>query len=179
MNPPQSFAIWVTGLPASGKSTIVSALRPKLEGLGLTVEVLESDVVREVITPAATYSQAERDQFYRALAFLGARLVTHGVTVVFDATASRRDYRAFARQLIPRFLEIAIDCPLNVCMDRDRKGTYRKGVRGESSTVPGLQEPYERPLSPDLVIDSTATTPEVAADRILAVVRQRMIKVPS
>jgi len=78
--------------------------------------------------------------------------------------------------LIPRFLEIAIDCPLNVCMDRDRKGTYHKGVRGESATVPGLQEPYERPLSPDLVIDSTTTTPEVAADRILAVVRQQMIK---
>lgn len=179
MDPPQSFAIWVTGLPASGKSTIVSALKPKLEGLGLTIEVLESDAVRKVITPAATYSQTERDQFYRALAFLGARLVTHGVTVVFDATASRRDYRAFARQLIPRFLEIAIDCPLNVCMDRDRKGTYRKGVRGESSTVPGLQEPYERPLSPDLIIDSTTTTPEVAADHILAVVRQRMIKVTS
>lgn len=176
MNPPQSFAIWVTGLPASGKSTIVSALKPKLEGLGLTVEVLESDAVRKVITPAATYSQTERDQFYRALAFFGARLVTHGVTVVFDATASRRGYREFARQLIPRFLEIAIDCPLNVCMDRDRKGTYRKGGRGESSTVPGLQEPYERPLSPDLVVDSTITTPEVAADRILAVVRQRMIK---
>ncbi len=174
MNPPPSFAIWVTGLPASGKSTIVGALRPKLEGLGLTVEVLESDQVRRVITPIPTYSQAERDQFYRALAFLGARLVAHGVTVVFDATANRRAYREFARQLIPRLLEVAIDCPLSVCMERDKKGIYHKGVRGESSTVPGLQEPYETPLNPDLLVDSTKTTPEAAADRILAVVRQRM-----
>jgi adenylylsulfate kinase len=174
-----AFAIWVTGLPASGKSTIVTALKPKLEGLGLTVEVLESDVVRRVITPIATYSQAERDQFYHALAFLGARLVAHGVTVVFDATANRRAYREFARHLIPRFLEIAVDCPLNTCMERDRKGTYHKGVRGESSTVPGLQEPYEMPLNPDLLVDSTKTTPEAAADRILAVVTQRMINSPS
>jgi adenylylsulfate kinase len=169
------FAIWVTGLPASGKSTIVAALRPKLEGLGLTVEVLESDEVRRVITPSPTYSRAERDQFYRALAFFGARLVAYGVTVVFDATANRRAYREFARQLIPRFLEIAIDCPLSVCMERDKKGTYHRGARGESSTVPGLQEPYETPLNPDLLVDSTKTNPEAAADRILAVVRQRMV----
>ena len=64
-----AFAIWITGLPASGKSTIVSALKPQLEGLGLTVEVLESDEVRRVITPTPSYSEAERDLFYRALAF--------------------------------------------------------------------------------------------------------------
>jgi adenylylsulfate kinase len=64
----QAFAIWITGLPASGKSTIVTALKPQLEGLGLTVEVLESDEVRRVITPTPTYSEAERDLFYRALA---------------------------------------------------------------------------------------------------------------
>jgi adenylylsulfate kinase len=170
-----AFAIWVTGLPASGKSTIVAALRPKLEGLGLTVEVLESDQVRRVITPIPTYSRAERDQFYRTLAFFGGRLVAHGVTVVFDATANRRAYREFARELIPRFLEIAIECPLSVCMERDKKGIYHRGGRGESSTVPGLQEPYETPLNPDLLVDSTKTTPEAAAERILAVVRQRMI----
>jgi len=174
-----AFAIWVTGLPASGKSTIVAALKPKLEGLGFTVEVLESDAVRRLITPVATYTQAERDQFYRAVAFVGARLVAHGVTVVFDATASRRAYREFARHLIPRFLEISVDCPLNVCMDRDKKGTYQKGARGESSTVPGLQEPYEISLNPDLLIDTTKTTPENAADRILSVVRERMIISPS
>ena len=164
MNQSQSFAIWITGLPASGKSTIVSVLKPQLEGLGLTVEVLESDEVRRVITPMPTYSEAERDLFYRALAFTGQKLVEHGVTVIFDATASRRAYREFAKSVIPRFIEISVECPLAICMERDRKGTYRKGQRGESLTVPGLQSPYEAPITPDLRIDST-TTPSVDAAR--------------
>ena len=160
MNRSESFAIWITGLPASGKSTIVSALTPQLEAMGFVVEVLESDEVRRVLTPIPTYSEAERDLFYRALAFTGQRLVAHGVTVVFDATAHRRVYRDFARSVIPRFIEVAVECPLATCMERDKKGTYRKGRSGESHTVPGLQSPYEAPLSPDLRIDST-TTPKV------------------
>ena len=135
-----SFALWLTGLPASGKSTITALVKPQLERLGLVVE-LESDEVRRSLTPIASYSQEERDVFYRALAFTGSRLVTHGVTVLFDATASRRSYREFARGLIPRFAEVAIECPLAVCMQRDKKGTYRKGQHGESMTVPGLQAP--------------------------------------
>ena len=133
----QSFAIWITGLPASGKSTIVSALKPQLEGLGLTVEVLESDEVRRVVTPTPTYSDAERDLFYRALVFTGEKLLAHGVTVVFDATASRRVYRDFARSMIPRLIEVSVECPLATCMERDKKGTYLKGQRGDSLTVPG------------------------------------------
>ena len=165
-----AFAIWITGLPASGKSTIVSALKPLLEGLGLAVEVLESDEVRRVITPIPTYSEAERDLFYRSLAFTGQRLVAHGVTVVFDATASRLVYRDFARSVIPRFIEIAVECSLATCMERDRKGTYLKGQRGDSLTVPGLQSPYEAPINPYLRIDSTTTLPGDAASQILELV---------
>jgi len=170
-----SFAIWITGLPASGKSTIVSALKPQIEGLGLTVEVLESDEARRVITPAPTYSEAERGLFYRALAFTGQKLVAHGVTVVFDATASRRVYRDFARSLIPRFIEVSVECPLSICMERDKKGTYRKGQLGESLTVPGLQSPYEAPLNPDLRIDSTTTPSGEAASRIRDLVRTKFL----
>ena len=168
-----SFAIWITGLPASGKSTIVSVLEPLLEGLGLTVEVLESDEVRRVITPIPTYSEAERDLFYRALAFTGQKLVAHGVTVVFDATASRRVYRDFARSVIPRFIEISVECPLTTCMERDKKGTYKKGQQGKSLTVPGLQSPYEAPIDPDLRIDSTATSSGDAAGQILVLAKTR------
>jgi adenylylsulfate kinase len=170
-----AFAIWITGLPASGKSTIVSALKPQLEGLGLTVEVLESDEVRRVVTPIPTYSEAERDLFYRSLAFTGQKLVTHGVTVVFDATASRLVYRDFARSVIPRFIEIAVECPLTTCMERDRKGTYRKGQRGESLTVPGLQSPYEAPINPDLRINTTTTTSDAAARKILDLVKTKFL----
>lgn len=171
----EAFAIWLTGLPASGKSSIVSMLRPQLETLGLTVEVLESDEVRRVITPSATYSREERDLFYRALAFTGQRLVTHGVTVIFDATASRRIYRDVARGMIRRFAEVAIECPLALCMQRDLKGTYRKGRQGESGAVPGLQEPYEAPLDPELRIDTTTVGPDEAARKILMLIRTRFL----
>lgn len=168
-----AFAIWITGLPASGKSTIVSALKPQLQGLGLTVEVLESDEVRRIITPTPTYSEAERDLFYRALVFTGEKLLAHGVTVVFDATASRRAYRDFARSMILRFIEVSVECPLATCMERDKKGTYRKGQLGESLTVPGLQSPYEAPINPDLRIDSTTTLPGDAASQILELVKTK------
>lgn len=170
-----AFAVWLTGLPASGKSAIATALQPRLEALGLRVEVLESDAVRRVLTPLPTYSHGERDLFYRALAFLGSRLVSHGVTVIIDATANRRAYRDLARELIPRFMEVAVECPLEVCMERDRKGTYRKGLAGESTSVPGLQEAYEPPLAPEVRINSTQTSPDAAADLILAVLKERFL----
>ena len=170
-----AFAIWITGLPASGKSMIVSALKPQLAAMGLAVEVLESDEVRRVITPTPTYSEAERDLFYRALAFTGQRLVTHGVTVVFDATASRRAYRDFARSVIPRFIEVSMECPLATCMERDRKGTYLKGQRGASLTVPGLQAPYETPINPDLRIDTTITSSGDAARQIRDLVTAKFL----
>ena len=167
------FALWLTGLPASGKSSIVARLLPKLASLDITVEVLESDAVRRILTPEASYSKEERDLFYRALGFMGARLLAHGVNVIIDATASRRAYREFARTLIPDLLEVSVECPLQVCMDRDKKGTYRRGLQGESSTVPGLQDPYEAPLSPDLIINTTELLPDAAADQIVGLIRSR------
>jgi adenylylsulfate kinase len=169
----KAFAIWITGLPASGKSTIVAALVPKLEGLGRPVEVLESDAVRRVLTPSPTYSSMERDLFYRALAFMGAMLVAHGVTVIFDATANRRAYRDFARSLIPQFIEVAVACPLELCMQRDYKGTYQRGQRGESATVPGLQDPYEAPLNPEVRIDTTKVSANEAAAIIVNAITNR------
>ncbi|MCS6287800.1 MAG: adenylyl-sulfate kinase [Nitrospira sp.] len=167
---PPPFAIWLTGLPASGKSSIVARLVPKFKSSGRPVEVLESDAVRRVLTPEASYSHEERDLFYRALAFMGSRLCAHGVNVIFDATASRREYRDFARSLIPSLLEISIECPLEVCMQRDKKGTYKRGLEGGSSTVPGLQEAYEPPRLPALAIDTTVVSPDAAAERIFELI---------
>ncbi|MBH0176865.1 MAG: adenylyl-sulfate kinase [Nitrospira sp.] len=172
---PQAFAIWLTGLPASGKSTIVAALIPQLKSLSRPVEVLESDAVRRVLTPTPTYSREERDLFYRALAFMGARLVAHGVAVIFDATANRRAYRDFARSLIPNFIEVAVECPLALCMQRDYKGTYQRGRRGESTTVPGLQEPYEAPLNPEVKIDTGKVQGKEAAGVILKFVQEHRL----
>ena len=167
------FALWITGLPASGKSSIVAQLIPKLQAIGIETDVLESDAVRRILTPSPSYSTEERDLFYRSLALVGSRLLPHGVNVIFDATASRRAYREFAKRLMPQLLEVSIECPLEVCMQRDKKGTYRRGLEGKSATVPGLQEPYEAPLSPDVAIDTTVVSPEKAADQILALIRSR------
>jgi adenylylsulfate kinase len=175
IDPPSAVAIWLTGLPASGKSTIASTLKPRLEKLKLSVEVLESDAVRRVLTPMPTYSPAERDLFYRALAFMGAKLVSHGVTVIFDATANRRAYRDFARSLIPTFIEVAVECPLELAMQRDYKGTYQRGRREESSTVPGLQDPYEAPLNPEVQIDTTKTNASEAAEMVMKFVLDRVL----
>lgn len=169
----EAFAVWLTGLPASGKSAIAAKLKAKLAQGGLSVEVLESDAVRTLVTPSPTYSAEERGLFYRALAFFGSRLVAHGVPVIYDATANRRAHRDLARALIQNFVEVAVVCPLDVCRERDRKGTYRRGAEGRSATVPGLQEAYEPPLKPELTIDTTATIPEAAANLILEALQSR------
>ena len=170
-----AFAVWLTGLPASGKSTIARELTTQLGTLGYTVEVLESDAVRHVLTPHPTYSREERDLFYRALAFMGAKLVSHGITVVFDATANRWTYRDFARSLIPRFIEVAVECPLELAMQRDYKGTYLRGQRGESSTVPRLQEPYESPLNPELRLDTTKISAKEAAREVVNLITTKKV----
>ena len=140
-----AFAVWMTGLPASGKSTVTRTLVDELAARGVDVAVLESDALRPVLTPRATYSEGERETFYRAMTYIGALLVTHGVPVIFDATANRRAYRAGARGAIERFMEVYVDCPLDVCIARDPKGIYRKAQSGQASTVPGLQASYEAP----------------------------------
>ncbi len=169
----EGFAVWLTGLPASGKSAIAAKLKTRLAQAGLVVEVLESDAVRTLVTPAPTYSAGERGLFYRALAFCGSRLAAHGVPVIFDATANRRAYRDLGRALIPNFIEVAVVCPLDVCRQRDQKGTYGRGLAGRSTTVPGLQDPYEPPLKPEITIETTSVTPEAAADQVVEVLQSR------
>ena len=156
-----------------GTDSTTMELKRALAGAGLNAEVLESDELRRVLTPQPTYSLEERDLFYRALAYFGSRLVVHGVPVLFDATGHRRIYRELARSLIPQFLEVAIVCPLAVCEQRDKKGTYRGGYSGKSATVPGLQVNYEPPLHPDVTIDTTVTAAGPAAQAIMQTLRKR------
>ncbi|MGE5246086.1 MAG: adenylyl-sulfate kinase [Betaproteobacteria bacterium] len=167
-----AFAVWITGLPASGKSTIARALVHELAIRGIDVAVLESDVLRSVLTPHATYSDEERDTFYRSMAYIGSLLVSHGVPVIFDATANRRAYREAARSAIERFVEVYVDCPLDVCIARDPKSIYRKARSGEASTVPGAQSSYERPEQPDVVVSGRGEA-AAAARAILRTLERR------
>jgi len=148
-----AFAVWLTGLPASGKSTVARALAAELGGMGIRAAVLESDAVRREIAPDAGYGEEEREAFYATVAYLARVLVLHGVPVIVDATANRRAYRDRARAAIPRFLEAHVRCPLAVCQARDPKGIYRRGAEGTSRNVPGVSAPYEPPLMPEVVVD--------------------------
>jgi len=151
------FAIWLTGLPGSGKSTLAAALARAMRERGLSPAVLESDELRHVLTPKPTYSDAERDTFYAAIVLIARLLTDHGAPVIIDATGNRRAYRDQAREQIDRFIEVFVDCPLDVCMSRDPKGLYRQARQRQGagdSTLPGVGVPYEPPLRPEVVVRS-------------------------
>ena len=163
----EGFAIWLTGLPASGKSTLAAALAEELARLGVSAQILDSDEMRRVLTPQPTYSREERDWFYGVMVYIGRLLVENGVNVIFAATANRRRHRAEARRAIDKFMEVYVRCPLETCMARDRKGIYAKALAGQASTVPGLQDPYEPPESPEVVVEADRQSPQECAQQVI------------
>ena len=168
-----AFAVWVTGLPASGKSTLIQALKTQLADRGIEIAVLESDVLRRIFTVQPHYDEQERETFYRQMVYIGTLLTQHGVPVIFDATANRRAYRDQARSQIPRFIEVYVNSPLEICIARDPKGIYRKAREGEANNVPGLQSAYEPPEKPELVIDGSQERPETAARRVMKTLAEK------
>jgi adenylylsulfate kinase len=162
-----AFGVWITGLPASGKSTVAAALAQELAGIGIPFVILESDAMQKLFPTPPTYDERDLEYFYGSLAFIGQVLTEHGISVIFDATANGRCYRDRARQQISRFVEVFVDCPLTVCIERDPKGIYRLAREGKSSHVPGLQVEYEAPEKPELVIRGDHDPPEEAARRIV------------
>lgn len=168
-----AFAVWITGLPASGKSTLVTSLKAQLADRGIDVAVLESDVLRRIFTPHPQYDEQEREAFYRQMVYIGTLLTRHGVPVIFDATANRRRYREKARDQIPRFIEVYVDCPLEICIARDPKGIYREASAKTATTVPGLQSTYEPPEKPDVVVHGDREAPETAAGRVMIQLAER------
>lgn len=165
-----AWAVWVTGLPGSGKSTVARNAAEELRKGGIRVKVLELDAVRKVITPEPTYSQEEREMAYAAIAYMAKVLTEEGINVIIDATGNLRKYREKAKLLIKDFGEIYVSCPIDVCMAREAsraqgaapKDIYKKGMTGKSATVPGVNVPYEAPTEPMAVIDTKATTPSQA-----------------
>ncbi len=168
-----AFAVWLTGLPASGKSTVARALEAELAGKGIRAAVLESDALRREIAPNAGYGESERDAFYATVAYLARMLALHGVPVIVDATANRRAHRDRAREAIPCFLEVHVRCPLAVCQARDPKGIYRRGAEGTAKDVPGVSAPYEPPLLPEVVVDGERDDPAAAARRIVSALEEK------
>jgi len=171
----RAFAVWITGLPASGKSTLARALETELKDRRVDVIRLESDALRMIVSDDPHYDSRNREAFYRLLAWIGTLLAQHGVAVIFDATASRRSYREAARRQIPDFLEVYVECPLEVCMARDPKGIYKKASAGEAGNVPGVQEAYEPPEMPDVLVHGDKDAPIEAAQRIVEKLREKRL----
>jgi adenylylsulfate kinase len=164
-------AIWLTGLPSSVKSSITRELVKKIDAEGVPVIVLESDEMRKILTPEPAYTPGERDAFYRSMTLIGELITKRGVNVIFDATANKRAYRDYARSIIPRFMEVYITCPLEICMKRDPKGIYKRALANDTSTVPGIQSPYEPPQAPEATLDGR-DPPEEAAVLLFAALKQ-------
>ncbi|MEM2911143.1 MAG: adenylyl-sulfate kinase [Candidatus Bathyarchaeia archaeon] len=181
----QGWCVWITGLPGSGKSVVSEALIKLLEQKGISVQLLSSDALRKVLTPKPTYTLEEREMVYSTLVYIAELLTRNGVNVVIDATGNLRRYRENARRQIPKFIEAYLECPLEVCMERESKRRethhapkqiYAKAMEGKAPTVPGVGQPYEPPTSPEITIDTTKCTPEQAAEKILETLTKKWYK---
>lgn len=139
--------VWITGLPASGKSSLADRVRERCR---LPCVVLDSDQLRDALDDN-DYQPAGRRRFYQRVGELAALLARQGLIVVVAATASRRAYREDARTRAPRFVEVWVDTPLATCIARDPKGLYAAARSGRTTTLPGLGEPYEVPPAPDVI----------------------------
>ncbi|HTN52860.1 MAG TPA: adenylyl-sulfate kinase [Anaeromyxobacter sp.] len=142
--------VWVTGLPASGKSTLGRALACRLGARGIPALLLDGDAVREALVPAPGHDPAGRGAFYETLGNLALLLAGQGLVAVVAATGSRRAFRDRVRARAPRFVEILVDVPADVCAARDPKGLWEQARAGELPDLPGAGTPYEPPLAPEV-----------------------------
>lgn len=142
--------VWFTGLPSSGKSRLAERVRERLIERNQACCLLDGDRVRELLRPKPGYSDTERENFYLTLGNLAAELAGQGLIALVPATASKRVFREHAREGAPRFLEVWLEADAEECRARDAKGLYAQFARGEVQGLPGGDEVYEPPLSPDV-----------------------------
>lgn len=170
-----SIALWITGLPGSGKSTYAEAVKKLYPDFVL----LRMDELRKVVTPEPSYSDNERDLVYRCLVYTAEMLVRHGHSVVIDATGNLRKWRDLARGIIKSYGEIYLKCPVDKCIEREAQrvethnapaGIYSKGKAGWP--VPGMNAPYEEPQNPELIIETDKTTLQEAVGLIENLIRK-------
>ncbi len=165
----QGLVIWFTGLSGSGKSTTAEVLTTLLLEHGRQVTVLDGDVVRTHLSKGLGFSKEDRDTNIRRIGFVASELARHGGTVICAAISPYRAIRDEVRSMVNSdgFVEVFVDTPLEVCEERDAKGLYAKARRGEITGFTGIDDPYEPPLKPELVLDTVGHTPEQNGSIIL------------
>jgi adenylylsulfate kinase len=163
----QPVVMWFTGLSGSGKSSVADWVADALRHRGLRVERLDGDTIRDIF-PTTGYSRPERDAHIKRVGYLASKLETNGVFVVASFVSPYREARDFVRGLCRHFIEIHVSTPLEVCERRDTKGLYARARRGELAQFTGVDDPYEAPSQPDLVLDMSALSVESAGSRVLA-----------
>lgn len=163
----KGFTLWFTGLPCSGKSTLAQILAVELERRGYGTEILDGDIVRTHLTKGLGFSKADRDENIRRIGFVCKLLSKHGAVAIAAAISPYRNVREEIRSTIENFVEIYVKAPLEVCVTRDVKGMYRKALAGEIKNFTGVDDPYEMPLAPEVVVETAKETPEESSARIL------------
>ena len=164
-----SWAIWITGRPGSGKTTLARSVAQALRDRGVTVQVLELSAVRKAILGGHPETEHERDLVHRALAYTAMALTSAGVPVIVDATAPRRAWREWARTLIPHFAEVQLVCSPEVCMVREQTARWHSASAETTltATLPELALDYELSLRPELTLDTEVHEGWAAVEEVL------------
>ncbi len=164
----QGFTLWFTGLSGAGKSTISAIVERELRERGLKVEVLDGDVVRTHLSKGLGFSKEDRDTNIRRIGWVCQVLTRNGVVAIAAAISPYRAIRDEVRANVGRFVEVYVECPVDVLAERDVKGLYKKALAGQLANFTGVSDPYEPPLNPEIVCYSDGReTPEQSAARLL------------
>ena len=166
----QGFTLWFTGLSGAGKSTVANLLVERFQGMGRPVELLDGDEIRKNLSQGLGFSKADRDANIQRIAFVAKLLSRNGVIAITAAISPYREIRDQARAEIgsERFVEVYVECPLEVCEQRDVKGLYARARTGEIQQFTGISDPYEAPVNPEVVIHTARQSPEESAQEIIA-----------
>lgn len=167
--------LWLTGLPSSGKTTLASAVAGELDQRGAgPVELLDGDVVRTHFSKGLGFSKEGRDTNIRRIGWVCRLLTKHGVPNIAAAISPYRDVRDEVRIMVEEvggkgsFVEIYVQCPVEICEKRDVKGLYAKARKGEIAVFTGVSDPYEPPLAPEVTVQTDRESPDQSSGRILS-----------
>src|ERR671926_1811054 len=165
------FVLWFTGLSGAGKTTIADIVGPELERRGLRVEYLDGDVVRTHLSKGLGFSKEDRDTNIERIGWVASRLTRHGAAVIAAAISPYEATRQRARALVEEwgpFVEVYVKASVDECANRDVKGLYAKAFAGEIKGFTGVDDPYEEPSAPEIVLDTEDASPEESARAVVA-----------